>query len=1306
MPIQQVTLQEALEKGYEILGPVEAGRTAPPTILENAELIAKEVAPAILGGIVGSFGGPGGTLAGGAAGSAAGNLWAQQTRIEMGLSDDIGEGELLAATAAGLVPFGKLAKAGFKTKVALRGMQGAGIATGETVARTLIDEQRAPTEDEIKMSLLFGFGIGGGMGAVEAKYFNKAIEPEVGEGVEVAKKGMTRYELIESISNNKQVGIDEAEDLLRQVEEGGYQGMIRWTSDNPQGDLARLNKFAQLDKLGGDDQLNQILDFEFATPQEKARDPVKYLSFENELDDVQRSIKAIQRVKQGGDKFTPDMQNYLARLLEREAQLKQTPTTIQEPTVFAPQQQPQVGELARLGQVLRSEEAGGAAGVARRKEIEQAAQQQIKRSYQMDEVAPVQPTIFAPQQPPAPKPAPIIPAQVNANIIADLKASMTDLGTETVLDTNKLNDIQQQISAFTKQTSLKKPQKKRLKALQKQEQYMLEQIPQDQLPLGYTEQYRRIRTLEDKLDNIEAQLPNAPKNERGMLAKERRELRKALNEERNYLTKEEAQAKGLLSNRKFQEYLMSGGLTSGAGLAYLMSDEDGEFKTASVTELLGVGLMVALGLGLKQKFLPRRPKVIKTPKGPKIKETPIEFHESNVQRVISDQIEHAPPTRMQNMWASAKELAAHVVEPMSRTLKNINPQLASIFRGFENDLSVYRKQIKDRALPFWNELYKKVGKNNTEVLRQLKRAYLNSDTQEIERIAKKYGVDFSKHGTYAKTMRDIRTRAVERAGMEMGEISGYNPRKLKDRSYENFRKALQDNGRASDLNKIDKAIEEYAKKHGMDIDSVSDWEKASITSKILTHDVDLPLGGKGDFTKPRAIQEVEDWMLEFYEDPLTAINRYADNVAFKINAREFLGKQLKFAPADGKSLSQKLEGFTGDDLGAQVSISDTLAGKVATALGKDMDLSDAQIAKVQKIIQARFSGEGGNEFLEGIRNLNYFGTIGNFGTTITQLMDLVNVGWFAGWDNATQALLRKNRRDFFDELGWDTQQGIDWANTSGGLNKALDKVLTVTGFNKLDKWAKNTALNATYIKWKRKVKANKVATETELTERYGASKAKEIADQLDTWDGSIDGKQPTPPEIQFLLFDQTADFIPHNRQEMPVGAGGKFGPIIYQLKTYMLKQLDIYREITGKDLAKANELYAKGDKAGAARLGAKAAGNLALYGGILMAAGASTDTIKDFVYGRPATLDERIEDGIWRLALLNRYHKYQAQRDGIGKMLVSQMLPATTVFDRAGKDIMAFGLGEEVKGHSLQGTILDPIYWHVEGMGGYEKKNK
>ena len=51
-------------------------------------------------------------------------------------------------------------------------------------------------------------------------------------------------------------------------------------------------------------------------------------------------------------------------------------------------------------------------------------------------------------------------------------------------------------------------------------------------------------------------------------------------------------------------------------------------------------------------------------------------------------------------------------------------------------------------------------------------------------------------------------------------------------------------------------------------------------------------------------------------------------------------------------------------------------------------------------------------------------------------------------------------------------------------------------------------------------------------------------------------------------------------------------------------------------------------------------------------------------------------------------------------------MPATTVVDRLGKDVTAFAMSEEFKGHSLQGTILDLVYWHKEGMGGYDKVNR
>ena len=104
MAIRTMSLGEALENGYEVIGPDPIYREE-ATGFETATSIGLEVVPAILGGV---FGG----MAGGAGGSALGNYLSQQYRIGRGLQDDVGLGELGAATAFGAVPVGRLAGMG------------------------------------------------------------------------------------------------------------------------------------------------------------------------------------------------------------------------------------------------------------------------------------------------------------------------------------------------------------------------------------------------------------------------------------------------------------------------------------------------------------------------------------------------------------------------------------------------------------------------------------------------------------------------------------------------------------------------------------------------------------------------------------------------------------------------------------------------------------------------------------------------------------------------------------------------------------------------------------------------------------------------------------------------------------------------------------------------------------------------------------------------------------------------------------------------------------------------------------------
>jgi len=188
--------------------PVETMRvmTAPlsgpapvPDLIDTGIIIGREIVPALVGGFIGSFAGPKGTIAGGAAGSALGNLWSQNYRIERGFQEDLGLAELGAATALGGIPsvtgLKSLKNIGGVTRTGIRSAEGAGLATGEMLARTYGDEGRAPTREEIATTVLFGGAFGGGLGALEAKWLGKNL-------VEGAEEGMTRPELLSKHEEN------------------------------------------------------------------------------------------------------------------------------------------------------------------------------------------------------------------------------------------------------------------------------------------------------------------------------------------------------------------------------------------------------------------------------------------------------------------------------------------------------------------------------------------------------------------------------------------------------------------------------------------------------------------------------------------------------------------------------------------------------------------------------------------------------------------------------------------------------------------------------------------------------------------------------------------------------------------------------------------------------------------------------------------------------------------------------------------------------------------------------------------------
>ena len=170
-----------------------------PDLIDTGMIIGLEVVPAIVGGFLGAIGGPKGAIAGGAAGSALGNFMSQNYRLNRGFQEDFGMGEFAASTALGAVPSLTQAKQlknlGGLAHTGIRSAEGAGLATGELLARTYVDEGRAPTREELATTVLFGGTFGGGLGAAEAKWLGKNL-------IGGAEKDMTRPKLLSKHEEN------------------------------------------------------------------------------------------------------------------------------------------------------------------------------------------------------------------------------------------------------------------------------------------------------------------------------------------------------------------------------------------------------------------------------------------------------------------------------------------------------------------------------------------------------------------------------------------------------------------------------------------------------------------------------------------------------------------------------------------------------------------------------------------------------------------------------------------------------------------------------------------------------------------------------------------------------------------------------------------------------------------------------------------------------------------------------------------------------------------------------------------------
>lgn len=352
-------------------------------------------------------------------------------------------------------------------------------------------------------------------------------------------------------------------------------------------------------------------------------------------------------------------------------------------------------------------------------------------------------------------------------------------------------------------------------------------------------------------------------------------------------------------------------------------------------------------------------------------------------------------------------------------------------------------------------------------------------------------------------------------------------------------------------------------------------------------------------------------------------------------------------------------------------------GNLLLEMAEQGKISHTQELRLKELLLARFSNQGlGNEFLRLLRDGGYIWTLGNFESAITQFGDLGTSAYKNGlWNTAFEYVKAWQGKSeiTINDLGLEKiiQDG-GYADTSA-WSKALDKVLKYTGFEKMDKIAKQTLVNSAVRKARADAKAESPELEAYLRHEFG-EKWVDVKEDLKT--GAV-----TDEIMEYAMF-QLLDVQPITIDQMPryYAEGGK-KRLFYMMKSYFIKQLNEYRKICF-ETAKSNPRKAVVDMT-----------RLTVY---LMLFNAGADVLKDLLFGRPVNVPDSLVDNIFIGGSINRYQAMSVKREGLFKTLQKQLL-FPVMLDELVVDILS---DKEVKNWETWKNVPlvgRPYYWWFGG---------
>lgn len=648
---------------------------------------------------------------------------------------------------------------------------------------------------------------------------------------------------------------------------------------------------------------------------------------------------------------------------------------------------------------------------------------------------------------------------------------------------------------------------------------------------------------------------------------------------------------------------------------------------------------------------------------------------------------------------------------ISTRLANINPMLMNKMR--ELDYRTTQKIVGQ--LKTAKPLLDKAKKMSSQDKSAWDWARKNSDVGKINQLNEKYNMT-DDYNALRGELNKIREDAVD-VGYDVGFLDEYWPRVLKDR--EGFLKETQD------LTKdpvFTQALQAQAAKMGITVDKLDDNLRADIISNLILGR-GLGIGGPGSI-QGRVFETIPPEYDKFYMKSDEALMQYIYAMNKKIEARRFFGKvSAKIAEIKRRNRLAKTNLIKYQDLEALTrSDNPKMAGtyqEVISKLSEDINSYEQELEKYKQqrdftenigsyiaelkikgeidpskeqelrdILDARFHEKGTRGIVSAYKNIAYIDTMGNPLSAITQIGDLAWAYYAGGLTpkgiagttkNLVKAVLGKSNITK-EDLGFEriSQEFSD----ADSFSRAVNKVFKVVGLEKMDSIGKETLINTSRDNYKRRAIADPKKLKEEIKGIFGRETDNVIADLV--------AGNPSD-NVKYLVYSRVLDFHPAALSEMPekyLNAGN--GRILYMLKSYTLKQIDVFRNEVWHN-------FKRGDREGIVR-GMK---NMVSMGALLTMANAGADEIKDWLMGKDVKFEDHVIENMLTLGGASRYMKTQVRNEGIGSSIAQQILPPFKFVDSISRDV----LGDTSDGFRSIDSIPGGgklYYWHY-GRGATKK---